>query len=72
MKLTLDGAKEVLGLQSSSGAAKNPPMKHSKPTSKATPEPPRPKRRLSAAGRKATIAATKGTPGIPLKVAAPV
>ena len=34
-------------------------MKHSTPTSKATPEPSTPKRKLSAAGRKAIVAATK-------------
>lgn len=42
-----------------SGTAKHPPVKQSEPTSKATPEPSKPKRELSAAGRKAIIAATK-------------
>jgi hypothetical protein len=58
-KTAVTRAKEAVRLQASSGAAKNPPVKHSKATSKATPEPPRPKRKLSAAGRKAIIAATK-------------
>jgi hypothetical protein len=48
-----------VSLQASSGTAKNPPVKHSKPTSRATPKPSKPKRKLSAAGRKAIIAATK-------------
>ena len=52
-------SKEALGLQTSSGKAKNPTVKHSKPPSRAKPEPSKPKRRLSAAGRKAIIAATK-------------
>jgi hypothetical protein len=52
-------AKEAVGLQASSGKAKNPTVKHSKPSSKAKPEPSKPKRKLSAAGRKAIIAATK-------------
>ena len=52
-------AKEAVGLQSSSGKAKNPPVGHSKPPSEAKPEPSKPKRKLSAAGRRAIIAATK-------------
>jgi hypothetical protein len=52
-------AKEAVSLQASSGTSKHPPVKHSEPTSKATPEPSKPKRELSAAGRKAIIAATK-------------
>jgi hypothetical protein len=52
-------AKEVVGLPTSSGKAKNPTVKHSKPALRAKPEPSKPKRRLSAAGRKAIIAATK-------------
>jgi DNA-binding protein HU-beta len=58
-KAAVTRAKEAVSLQASSGAAKNPPVKHSKPTSKATPEISKPKRKLSAAGRKAIIAATK-------------
>jgi hypothetical protein len=52
-------AKEAVRLQASSGAAKNPPVKHSKPPSKATPEVSKPKRRLSAAGREAISQAAK-------------
>jgi len=58
-KAAVTRAKEAVSLQASSGAAKNPPVMHSKPTSKATPEISKPKRKLSAAGRKAIIAATK-------------
>ena len=50
-------AKEAV--QASSGTATNPPSKGAKPSAKATPEPSRPKRRLSAAGRKAISEATK-------------
>src|SRR5450759_3429810 len=46
-------------VQASSRKAKNPPVKHSEPSSKATPELSKPKRKLSAAGRKAIVAATK-------------
>jgi hypothetical protein len=52
-------AKEAVNLQASSGKATNPPVKHSKPTSKVTPEAPKPKRKLSRAGRAAIVAATK-------------
>jgi hypothetical protein len=58
-KAAVTRAKEALSLQASSGTAKNPAVKHSKPPSKATPEPSKPKRKLSAAGRQAIIAATK-------------
>jgi hypothetical protein len=58
-KAAVTRAKEAVSLQASSGTAKNPLVKHSKPPSKATPEPSKPKRKLSAAGRKAIIAATK-------------
>ena len=44
-------AKEAV--QTSSGTAKNPPVKHSEPSSKTTPELSKPKRKLSAAGRAA-------------------
>jgi hypothetical protein len=47
-------------LQASSRTAKNPHVKHGdQPPSKATAEPSKPKRKLSAAGRKAIVAATK-------------
>jgi hypothetical protein len=49
-KAAVTRAKEAVSLQASSGTAKNPPVKHSKPPSKATPEPSKPKRKLSAAG----------------------
>ena len=58
-KAAVTRAKGAVSLQASSGTAKNPLVKHSKPPSKATPEPSKPKRKLSAAGRKAIIAATK-------------
>ena len=58
-KVAVTQAKEAVGLQASSGTAKNPLRKQSKAVSKATPELSKPKRRLSAAGRKAIIAATK-------------
>ena len=58
-KAAVTRAKEVVGLPTSSGKAKNPTVKHSKPALRAKPEPSKPKRRLSAAGRKAIIAATK-------------
>jgi len=44
-------AKEAL--RASFGKANHPPVKRSQPASKATPEPSRPKRKISAAGRKA-------------------
>jgi hypothetical protein len=46
-------------VQASSGMAKKSPVKHSQPPSKTVPEPSRPKRKLSAAGRKAISEATK-------------
>ena len=46
-------------MQASSGTAKDRPVKHSEPSSKTTPELSKPKRKLSAAGRKAIVAATK-------------
>jgi hypothetical protein len=46
-------------VQASSGKAKHPPVKHPQPPSKTTPEPSKPKRKLSAAGRKAISEATK-------------
>src|ERR1019366_8389128 len=51
-------AKEAVSLQASSGTAKYPPVEHSEPTSRATPESSKTKRELSATGRKA-ITATK-------------
>src|SRR5258708_6829359 len=56
-KAAVTRAKEAM--QASSGTAKKGPVKHSEPTSRATPESPKPKRKLSAAGRKAIVAATK-------------
>jgi hypothetical protein len=50
-------AKEAV--QASSWNANFPPVKHPQPTSKGTPESSKPKRKLSAAGRKAIVAATK-------------
>ncbi len=58
-KAAVSRAKEAVSLQASSGKAKKPPVKHSKPASKATPEPPKPKRRISEEGMKRIIAATK-------------
>jgi hypothetical protein len=58
-KAAVTRAKEAVSLQASSGTAENSRVKHSKPPSKAKPEPSKPKRKLSAAGRKAIIAATK-------------
>jgi hypothetical protein len=58
-KAAVTRAKEAVSLQASSGTAKNPPVEHSEPTSKAKREPSKPKRKLSAAGRTAIIAATK-------------
>ena len=46
-------------VQASSGMAKKSPVKHSQPPSKTVPEPSRPKRKLSAAGRKAISEARK-------------
>jgi hypothetical protein len=55
-KVAVTRAKDAVGSQqASSGTAKKPALKHSKPTSKETPEP---KRKLTAAGRKAIAAAT--------------
>jgi hypothetical protein len=62
-KLLRDAREAVIrakeAVQASSGKAKHLPAKHPQPTSKATPEPSKPKRKLSAAGRKAIVAATK-------------
>jgi hypothetical protein len=52
-------AKVAVSLQASSRTAKNPPVKPSKSPSKATHEPPKPKRRISEEGMKRIIAATK-------------
>ena len=52
-KAAVTRAKEAVSLRTSSGTAKNPAVKHSAPMSKATPEPSKPKRKLSAAGRAA-------------------
>jgi hypothetical protein len=58
-KAAVTRAKEAVSLRSSSGTAKNPAVKHSAPTSKATPEPSKPERKLSAAGKAAIVAALK-------------
>src|ERR1035437_10108684 len=58
-KAAVTRAKKAVSLQASSGTAKNRPVKHSEPSSKTTPELSKPKRKLSAAGRKAIVAATK-------------
>jgi len=58
-KAAVTRAKDAVGLQASSGTSKNPPVKHSKAISKASPDLSKPKRKLSAADRKAIIAATK-------------
>src|ERR1039458_5062431 len=58
-KAAVTRAKEAVSLQRSAGKAKNPPVEHSEPPSKAKPEPSEPNRQLRAAGRKAIIAATK-------------
>jgi hypothetical protein len=49
-------AKDAMSKRVSSGTPKNAPVKNPKPTSKETREP---RRKLSAAGRKAIAAATK-------------
>ena len=58
-KAAVTRAKEAVSLRSSSGTAKNPAVEHSAPTSKATPETSKPKRKLSAAGKAAIVAALK-------------
>ena len=59
-KAAVNRAKDAVGLQqASSGMPKNAPVKHPKPTSQQTPELSKPKRKLTAAGRKAIAAATK-------------
>ena len=79
-RVAVTRAKEAVGLQAPSGTAKNPPVTQSKAISKASPELSKPKRKLSAAGRKAIIAATKrrwalkraeAAKSIPAKTAAP-
>jgi hypothetical protein len=58
-KAAVTRAKEAVSLKASSGTAKNPPVERSKPRPNATPELSKPKRKLSAAGRKAISEATK-------------
>lgn len=58
-KAAVTRAKKAMRLQASSGTTKNPPATGAKHPSKATPEASKPKRKLSAAGRKAIVAATK-------------
>ena len=72
-KTAVAQAKEAVSLRASSGTAKNLPVKRSKPPSKATPEPGKPKRKLTAAGRSATVkapTAKTGKKSTPLKKAA--
>ena len=59
VKAAVTRAMEAVSLQASAGKAKNPPVKPSKRPSKATPELSKPKRKLSAAGRKAISEAAK-------------
>ena len=58
-KVAVTQAKETVRLQVPSGNAKKPPVKQPKVMAEAAPELSEPKRRLSAAGREAIIAATK-------------
>ena len=58
-KVAVTRAKDAVSSQASSGAKKNPPVKQVEPTSNATPETSKPKRKLTAAGRKAISTATK-------------
>jgi len=51
-------AKKTLSSQASSGTAKKPPVRQSKPTSKAAPQPSTAKRQLRAAGPKSIKNAT--------------
>ena len=79
-RVAVTRAKEAVSLQASSGTPNNPPVKQSKATPKAPLEFSKPKRKLSAAGRKAIIAATKkrwalkraeAAKSAPVKAAAP-
>jgi hypothetical protein len=58
-KAAVSRVKEAASSRTSSGTAKNSALKHSEPESFAAPQPPKAKRKLSAAGREAIIAATK-------------
>jgi hypothetical protein len=58
-RTAISRAKRAVSLQASSGTAKDIAVKYSEPTSKDTPEASKPKRKLSAAGRKAIVTATK-------------
>jgi hypothetical protein len=58
-KTAIARAKKAVSSQASSGTVKNPPAKGAEPPSKATPEPVKPKRKFSAAGRRAISEATK-------------
>lgn len=58
-KTAISRAKKAVSLHASSGTAKNPPAKGARNPSKDTPEPSKPKRKLSAAGRNAISDATK-------------
>src|ERR1035441_9234308 len=63
-KVAVTRAKEAVSLQASSGTAKYPPVKHSEPTSKATPESSKTTRELSATARTPNIAAPKKRRGV--------
>jgi hypothetical protein len=58
-KAAVTQVKKAVGSQASSEPSKDPPMKDSQATTKAPPQLPKPKRKLSEAGRKAIIAATQ-------------
>jgi hypothetical protein len=58
-KAAVTRAKDAVRLQASSKTATNSPLKQPKPPSKATPEPSKPKRRISEEGMKRIIAANK-------------
>src|SRR5260370_10100192 len=58
-KAAVTREKEAVSLHASTGAAKNARVKDSEPPSKATPEAPKSKRKLTKAGRAAIVAANK-------------
>ena len=58
-KAAVARAKEAVSLKPSSGAGRTPLVELSDPPVSATPEPSNPKRKLSEAGKKAIVAATK-------------
>jgi hypothetical protein len=58
-KAAINRAKEALSSPASHGTPKRTQVERSEPTSIATSEAPKPKRKLSAAGRANIVAATK-------------